>query len=993
MNHLTCMTSALALSAAMLLPVKSIAEETAVSDELLTMTRLSPHIGEIDPFFGVIDPFFGVIDPFYGDIDPFFGVIDPFFGNINPFYGDINPFYGTISPFWGDLDPFWGDINPFYGDIEAFWGDLDPFFGVIDPFWGDIGAFWGDIGPFWGDINAFWGDLDPFSKTTASGYDDLVLKLQDLVDRSEAVWGGAILEETGLSFSDGFADAVFAKHDIDLTHPESIANLSAGDRSLFFLDWYDGLMAFSGVDQVDHWMPMINWSPSLTQDQGMGERSRIGLLDMTINKTESFKSNIEFKGGYKGFTEGHGAAVASLILSPHDGEGIMGIAPSATVLNYNPFDKSNTASWDDVEAGVNKLAKEGASVVNISLGVAGWTLNSEWAGIFDNAMRSSFKFDPVFVKAAGNEGIVQTQDIEWNDDDVFDNLIIVGSVNPIGGKSAFSNRPGEACLVVDGRCDEENKLKYRFMVAPGELILASDGEGGIARVSGTSFAAPLVSGAITLLHDRWPWFKEYAEETVDIMFESARDLGEPGVDSVYGHGLLDVEASQSPLSFDNLVFYQNSSGVGDTKLKTYSSTSFKNSMLRSGSLDLWQLDGASVFAMEEIGDTHRDFAIPLSTLVHGETTNFNGNEGRYQRHLYQRLIDWANDANFSDIQSYDAPMAVSSDWNLGLTASPLKYADTLTMQEGDLNFRTGIVLQNTEAGFEFRLGSGEGAIALAGQSGFGFYSDYDIETGGVNPLLGFASGDEYASASFDISQVTSVTFGFTSKDDNHIIQDPLTGQNNKLVDGYDDYRASAFNVGVDHMISKAFSVSGSYVLLDEETGLLGAQGTGALSLSGGSLSDSVTLGANMRPAEDLTVSLSATVGHTRGTRFDNSLLGVGDEGLQTTAFALSAQKKGLFGKEDGLRWTFMQPLHIESGGIEYSSIQVVDRRTGELGNVTETWNLNNSNRKLVTEVLYATPIMNDALELSLFGEARFNDDKEEDGSTGWSLGFKLGGRY
>lgn len=986
MKHLTCMTSALALSAAMLLPVKAVAEETSGSDDTLTVTRLSPYFGDIDPFFGVINPF-------YGDIDPFFGVIDPFFGNINPFYGDINPFYGTISPFWGDIDPFWGDIDPFFGNIEAFWGDIDPFFGVIDPFWGDIGTFWGDIGPVWGDINASWGALDPFSKQTAADYDELVAKLQDLVSRSEAVWGNAIKEKTRLSFSDGFADAVFARHGIDLTDPKTIANLSAADRSLFFLDWYDGLMAFSGVDQVDHWMPMINWSPSLTQDQGMGERSRIGLLDMTIGKTESFKDNIEFKGGYKGGTEGHGAAVASLILSPHDGEGIMGIAPSATVLNYNPFDKTNSASWDDVESGINKLAAEGASVINISLGVPEWTLHQEWARIFDRAMEKSFKYDTVLVKAAGNEGITQTQDIEWDNDDVFDNLILVGSVNPIGGISAFSNRPGEACLVVDGTCDEEDKLKYRFMVAPGELILVSDGAGGVTRVSGTSFAAPLVSGAITLLHDRWPWFKDYAEETVDIMFESARDLGAPGVDSVYGHGLLNVEASQSPLSFDSLVFYQSSSGVGDTKLKTFSSTSFKNSMLRSGALDLWQLEGASVFAMEEIGDTHRDFAIPLSTLVHGETAKFNDTENRYQRHLYQRLIDWANGTGFSDMQSYDAPLAVSAGWNLGITASPLRYAETTTLAEGDLNFRSGIVLQNAEVGLEVRLGSGDGAIALAGQSGFGFYSDYDVETGGVNPLLGFASGDEYASASFGISQNTYLTLGFTNKDDNHIVQDPLTGQNNKLVDGYGNYRASAFTAGFDHRIFDTLSISGSYVVLNEETGLLGAQGTGALSLSGGSRSDSMTLGATVRPTDDLTVSLSATAGHTRGTQFDGSLLGVADDGLQTTAFALSAQKTGLFGKEDGLRWTFMQPLHIESGGIEYRSIQVVDRRTGELGTVTETWNLNNSNRKLVSEVLYATPIMSDALELSLFGEARFNDDKEEDGGTGWSLGFNLGGRF
>ena len=79
------------------------------------------------------------------------------------------------------------------------------------------------------------------------------------------------------------------------------------------------------------------------------------------------------------------------------------------------------------------------------------------------------------------------------------------------------------------------------MVAPGELILVSDGQGGVTRQIGTSFAAPLVSGAIALLHDRWPWLSNFPVETANIILNSAKDLGAPGVDAVYGHGLLDVD--------------------------------------------------------------------------------------------------------------------------------------------------------------------------------------------------------------------------------------------------------------------------------------------------------------------------------------------------------------------------------------------------------------------------------------------------------------------
>lgn len=56
-----------------------------------------------------------------------------------------------------------------------------------------------------------------------------------------------------------------------------------------------------------------------------------------------------------------------------------------------------------------------------------------------------------------------------------------------------------------------------------------------------------MSGAIALLHDRWPWLAQHPDATTDIILKSARDLGAPGVDPVYGAGLLDVTASQSGL--------------------------------------------------------------------------------------------------------------------------------------------------------------------------------------------------------------------------------------------------------------------------------------------------------------------------------------------------------------------------------------------------------------------------------------------------------------
>ena len=138
----------------------------------------------------------------------------------------------------------------------------------------------------------------------------------------------------------------------------------------------------------------------------------------------------------------------------------------------------------------------------------------------------------------------------------------------------------------------------------------ADGNGGVTRRSGTSFAAPLVSGAITLLHDRWPWLAQHPEETVSIILKSAKDLGEPGVDDVYGAGLLDVEASQSPLDFGALDFYEYRN---NKKIKRTASD-----LQRTGVGDTWNAEGVFLTMFETIGNTHRDFVVPFSDQLIGQ---------------------------------------------------------------------------------------------------------------------------------------------------------------------------------------------------------------------------------------------------------------------------------------------------------------------------------------------------------------------------------------
>lgn len=974
-------------SAAVLAPLNgAYAQETTDQPSATAEDLLYPLKGDIDPFKGDIDPFKGDIDPFAGDINPFAGDINPFRGDINPFYGDVSPFWGDINPFWGDINPFKGDIDPMSGDINPFWGDIDPFSGDINPQSGDIDPFSGDIQPFdggldglrnywetvgpqWGDINAQWGALGAYGSDTQAAYASVLTDLQSMVSFSDTNWNSAVMSTTGQSFNVAFADPLFAKYGLDLSDASTLENLDAYDRSRFFMEWYDGLMAYSGMDRVDHWMPAVNWTPAITQDQGEGHDAIVGLLDVRISTSDDNIQYLSNLGGYDVSVNEHGAAVAGLIAARHDGEGVMGIAPRANVYAYSPFDNSGSASWKDVTDGIHVLADAGANVINMSLGYPNFVFHQKMANIFTDPSMSVHQDNTVFVIAAGNEGKTQTSDVNWDAGVSTDNLLLVGSVDPTLTVSYFSNRPGEACFSVNNTCNEQDKLKYRFLVAPGEMLLVSDNNGGTTRLSGTSFAAPLVTGAVSLIHDRWPWLQQHAEETTSIILQSAQDLGDPGVDSEYGWGLLDVEAAQSPLSFDTLQFYMPKDD--DDEFESISTTYLQDLLLNPGMLDLWELEGASLVAIENIGDTHRDFLIPLSTLLYGQSGTFDGNTEQYQRHVYSRLVDWASGSNFAAQTTPTSSLVNYEGLTVSMFAAPVSPFAPSSIQ--DAPYEMGFQLKSQDGTFVANFGDGAGLATFGSSGDFTSFTDFDPETGGVNPFLGLATGGSYANATKEVLPGLQVGLGFSQVNDDHTYADATTGQRLDNVIGFADFKASATMLNVSYAVAKNVTLNTTYTSLTEENSILGAQGTGAFSFNDGAVSNALTMGSTIGLSKKWSLSTSATVGKTNGSATSDGLLSLSDEGAVSTAFQISAKTKGLLSKKDSFAVSFAQPLHIETGAIRYQSVQVVDRATGELGNVNEFWALGGNERRVVGEMEYMLSVLEDTGSVSIYGRMDLDD--------------------
>ena len=89
--------------------------------------------------------------------------------------------------------------------------------------------------------------------------------------------------------------------------------------------------------------------------------------------------------------------------------------------------------------------------------------------------------------------------------------------------------------------------------APGEGILSATNGGGYRRSSGTSFSAPLVSGAIALLMEHFASQSMTSRQVAKRILDSANDTFTGYDENEVGQGILDIEAALKPIDMASLI--------------------------------------------------------------------------------------------------------------------------------------------------------------------------------------------------------------------------------------------------------------------------------------------------------------------------------------------------------------------------------------------------------------------------------------------------------
>ncbi|MFF0268202.1 S8 family serine peptidase [Kribbella sp. NPDC004536] len=229
---------------------------------------------------------------------------------------------------------------------------------------------------------------------------------------------------------------------------------------------------------------------------------------------------------------GHGTQTMGAMVGGDAGGSSIGVAPGAQWIAAKIFNDRGQASSTAIHLGYqwlldpdgNPATPDAPNVVNNSWTMAAGSCNLEFQPDLRNLRAAGIL--PVF--AAGNYGpTAGTSASPANNPEAF----AVGSVDGTGVVDPYSSRGPSACT----------QGTYPQLVAPGTGIRTTDLYGGYISVSGTSIAAPQVTGALALLLQAVPGMS--ADRQQAALQAGAVDLGTTGPDNDYGTGRLDALAS------------------------------------------------------------------------------------------------------------------------------------------------------------------------------------------------------------------------------------------------------------------------------------------------------------------------------------------------------------------------------------------------------------------------------------------------------------------
>jgi subtilisin len=259
-------------------------------------------------------------------------------------------------------------------------------------------------------------------------------------------------------------------------------------------------------------------------DASRGKGIKVAILDTGIDAlhpdlASNVKGAVSFvPGETPPDGNGHGTHAAGIIAAAENGTGIIGVAPAAWLYNVKVLGNSGSGQWSWIISGINWCISKKMDIVAIQFGLSGLSAAAE--AICNAAWGSGLMV--IATAGVGGPGMGTVAAPAR-----FKNVIAVSSVDNTDTITPFSSRGPEVELC-----------------APGINVLSTKPGGGYQSWSGTAGACAHVVGAAAVAWGSHRFAKNV--EIWNLLAGTARPLGSPGWDPLYGYGR--VQADQAALA-------------------------------------------------------------------------------------------------------------------------------------------------------------------------------------------------------------------------------------------------------------------------------------------------------------------------------------------------------------------------------------------------------------------------------------------------------------
>lgn len=277
---------------------------------------------------------------------------------------------------------------------------------------------------------------------------------------------------------------------------------------------------------------LLEWLGIQGDHSDWGRGVKIAILDTGVLNHIAFDTSIRMLNLVAPDTDGtdpsgHGTAVASMIIG--NGSLTPGVAPGAEILSIRIANDGGQSDSFLLAQGIIAAVDAGVQLINISMGSLGDSV------LVRNAIAYATNSGVMIIAAAGNNGLDQVLYPAAND-----GVIAVGAVDAQGKHLDFSNSGESVALAAPG---------YGLNAAwPGDMA---------ARVTGTSFSAPIVTGSIAALMTEGGGLTP--AQAYALMTAYLNDGGAAGTDPQLGAGTPDLGralAGETPGIYDAALAYQ-----------------------------------------------------------------------------------------------------------------------------------------------------------------------------------------------------------------------------------------------------------------------------------------------------------------------------------------------------------------------------------------------------------------------------------------------------